>query len=159
LRRKTVCSILGSSSHGSYYKGFEREKPGLPGANKSVQLQPHENTDPLILEFDEDFCLQITVRPDLPMLAGIYLVVDLLRKIEPYLQTLLVVDEGEYWDTKDIDLLQLHIDNCFNNGQRSTVNGQRTTVTAIDDLKMENEKMDGPFRLQNGRSINLMEEE
>ncbi len=53
-------------------------------------------------------------------------------------------DDGEYWETTDINLLQQHIDNCFK---------------AIEEMKQEDATMNGPYRLENGRIIDLMQNE
>ncbi len=72
------------------------------------------------------------------------LVIDLLRQVEPFFHNFQVVDEGEYWETGDINNLQQHLDYCFR---------------AIADTKKENPTLEGPFRLNNGRIVDLMEKE
>lgn len=72
------------------------------------------------------------------------LIIDLLKQIEPYFDNLIVEDEGEYWETSDVNLLQQHIDTCNR---------------VSEEMKKENSKMNGPFRLENGRIVDLMEDD
>jgi hypothetical protein len=112
------------------------------GPTKGIQLQPDVNCDPLILEFDKNFYLQEYCKTQFADISVHILVVDLLRQIAPYFQNFVVEDEGDYWNTRDINILQWHIDNCFQ---------------AIEDAKKEDATMDGPYRLSNGRIVDLMQ--
>jgi hypothetical protein len=112
------------------------------GPTKGIQIQPDESNDPLILEFDENLYLQEYCKTQFADISVHILIIDLLRQIQPFFATLIVEDEGEYWGTSDINILQRHLDNCFR---------------AIEDAKNENSKLEGPFRLQNGRIVDLME--
>jgi hypothetical protein len=114
------------------------------GPTKDIQIQPDENSDPVILEFDENGYLQEYCKTQFADVSVHIFVVSLLRQIERFFQNFLVVDEGEYWETSDINNLQQHIDNCFQ---------------AIEDAKKENATLEGPFRLNNGRIVDLMESE
>ena len=66
-----------------------------------------------------------------------------MKQIEPLFDNLIVIDEGEYWDTNDIKLLDKLINDCF---------------VAIENAKQKNPKSTGPYRVQ-GRIIDLMESE
>ena len=112
------------------------------GPTKGIQIQPDENSDPLILEFDENSYLQDYCKTQFADVSVHILVISLLKEIEPYFDSLSVFDEGEYWETSDINNLQQHIDNCFQ---------------AIEDAKKENATLEGPFRLNNGRIVDLIE--
>ena len=114
------------------------------GSTKGIQLQPDSNSDPFILEFDENLYLQEFCKTQFADLNIHILIVDLLKRIEPYFENLVVEDEGEYWETSDVKLLEKHIDN---------------SNRASDDMKRENNKMNGPFRLKNGRIIDLIEDD
>jgi hypothetical protein len=112
------------------------------GPVKGVQIQPDANTDPLILEFDENLYVQEYCKTQFADIEVHIRVVELLRQIEPYFVNLSVIDEGEYWESSDINRLQELIDDCFD---------------LIEQAKKENPKLDGPFRYGNGRIIDLME--
>jgi hypothetical protein len=53
----------------------------------------------------------------------------------------MVNDEGEYWETNDIRILQEHIDNCNR---------------VMEEQKTKNPKMNGPYRMSNGRIFDLL---
>lgn len=112
------------------------------GPTKGIQIQPDDNSDPLVLEFDKNLYLQEYCKTQFADISVHILIIELLRQIQPYFTTIKVEDEGEYWETSDINILQQHLDNCFQ---------------AIEDAKNENSKLDGPFRLQNGRIVDLIE--
>ena len=142
-----------AEAHGLEYFLFQEENKLLQrvkdeqdwhyeGPTKGIQIQPNENSDPLVLEFDENLYLQEYCKTQFADISVHILIIDLLRQIQPFFTALKVEDEGEYWETSDINILQQHIDNCFQ---------------AIEDAKNENSKLKGPFRLQNGRIVDLME--
>lgn len=142
-----------AESNGLEYFLFQEEKKLLQrvkdeqdwdyeGPTKGIQIQPDVSSDPLIFEFDENLYLQEYCKTQFADISVHILIIDLLRQIQPFFATLIVEDEGEYWETSDINILQQHLDNCFQ---------------AIEDAKNENSKLDGPFRLQNGRIVDLME--
>ena len=114
------------------------------GSTKGIRIQPDLNCEPLILEFDENLYVQEFCKTQFADISVHILVVDLLRQIQPYFDNFIVEDEGEYWETSDINVLQHHIDNCFR---------------AIEDMKKENDKVNGPIQLENGRIIDLMEDD
>ncbi len=114
------------------------------GSTKGIQLQPDSNSDPFILEFDENLYVQEFCKTQFADLSVHILIINFLKQIQPYFDNFTVDDEGEYWDTFDVKLLQQHVDNCNH---------------ASDEMKRENNKMNGPFRLKNGRIIDLMEDD
>ncbi len=130
------------------YKKLERVKDeqnwDYEGPVRGIKIQPDPDSDPLWLEFDKnnyvaEFCKT--------QFAGIEIhlkLISFLREIEPLFAELEVTDEGEYWETNDIVLLQKRLDDYFK---------------AAEELKAENPKIDGPFRLKDGRIVDLMEED
>lgn len=114
------------------------------GTTKGIMIQPDVNCDPLNLEFDKDFYVQEFCKTQFADISVHILIIELLRKIEPYFENLKVEDEGEYWKTKDINRLQKLLDNCFR---------------AIEEAKKENKSFSGPYRLKDGRIVDLMEDE
>jgi hypothetical protein len=107
-----------------------------------IIIQPDENTDPLIFEFDENNYIQNYCKTQYADIDIHIKIIELLKLIEPYFEELNVIDEGEYWDTGDKNLLRKLIDDCF---------------VAIENAKKENSKINGPYRTKKGRIIDLME--
>jgi hypothetical protein len=111
------------------------------GPTKGIAIQPDENSDPLNLEFDQDLYVQEFCKTQFSDISVHIIIVDFLRQIEPHFETFKVDDEGEYWDTSDFSILQEHLDKCFK---------------AIEEAKKENTALQGPFRLDDGRIVDLM---
>lgn len=111
------------------------------GITRGIRIQPHDNSDPLNLEFDKDNYMQEYCKTQFAEIDTHIKIVDFLRQIEPYFEKLNVEDKGEYWETKSVEILQKHIDNCF---------------AAIEDLKKERKDLSGPYRIEDGRIIDLM---
>jgi len=111
------------------------------GPTMGILIKPDENSDPLNIEFDRDYYIQEYCKTQFADISVHILVIDLLRQLETYFETLTVFDEGEYWETRDLSRLQNHIDNCFK---------------AIEEAKQEDNSLDGPFRLKDGRIVDLM---
>lgn len=130
------------------YKLLERVKDekdwNYEGSTKGLRLQPDLNCDPLILEFDEDLYVQEFCKTQFADTSIHILIISLLRQIQSYFDNLIVENEGEYWETSDTNLLKQHIDTCNR---------------VSEEMKKENSKMSGPFRLQNGRIVDLMEDD
>lgn len=113
------------------------------GPTKGIRIQPNENSDPLWIEFDKDNYIQEYCKTQF---AGIDIhikIISLLKEIKPNFIDLSVTDEGEFWDTEDKYFLQT----CLNNYH-----------DAAEKAKSKNPKLKGPYRLEDGRIIDLMED-
>jgi len=129
----------------SEFKKLGRVKDELDwdyeGQVKGIQIQPHENSDPLLLEFDKNLYLQEYCKTQFAGIATHISIIEFLKEIESHFNCLEVIDEGEFWETSNIELLEEHFDNCFN---------------AIENAKEENPNLDGPYRIGD-RIIDLMD--
>ncbi|WP_428661774.1 hypothetical protein [Runella sp.] len=114
------------------------------GPTKGIKIQPDENSDPLWLEFDKNNYIQEYCKTQFAGIDTHLQIISLLKEIQPHFVYLQVTDEGEYWDTQDKALLQECLDNYFD---------------AAEKAKAENSKLNGPYRLQDGRIIDLMEDD
>lgn len=114
------------------------------GPTKGIKIQPNENSDPLWLEFDEDNYIQEYCKTQFAGIETHLQIISLLKEIQPHFISLQVKDEGEYWDTQDKKLLQEWLNNYFE---------------AAENAKAKNPKLNGPYRLGEGRLIDLMEDE
>jgi hypothetical protein len=80
------------------------------GPVKGIVIHPHEDCDTVRLEFDRDLYIQEFTKTQFAG-AQIHLqVLELLKAIEPFFTELKIEDEGEYWETKDFQLLESHIE-------------------------------------------------
>lgn len=114
------------------------------GLTRGVRIQPNENSDPLLLEFDKDNYIQEYCKTQFVEKEIHIKIIGLLRQIKPYFQELSVIDEGEYWDSNDPNLLQQHLDDCF---------------YAIEEAKKEDESLSGPYRVEGNRIVDLISNE
>jgi hypothetical protein len=111
------------------------------GTTKGVLIQPDPNSDPLNLEFDNELYMQDFCKTQFSDVSVHILIVSFLHDIASYFDSFIVIDEGQYWDTSDIIILQNHFDACFN---------------AIEEAKQNDDSLSGPYRLKDGRIVDLM---
>ena len=112
------------------------------GTGKGIRLQPHDNSDPLILEFDKNLYIQEFCKTQFSDISVLIDIVDFLRDIESHFDKLSVIDEGEFWETNDIKLLEQKFEDFF---------------VAFENAIQENPKLKGPFKMSDGRIVDLME--
>lgn len=111
------------------------------GATRGIIIQPHDTSDPLILEFDTDNYIQEYCKTQFSDIIIHSKVVSLLKQIEDCFIDLQVTDEGEFWETGNIELLTTHFNNCF---------------LVMETEMKENPDLNGPYRVEDGRIIDLM---
>jgi hypothetical protein len=112
------------------------------GPVKGIQLQPHDNADPLVLEFDKDLYIQEFCKTQFSDISTHIDIIQFLRDIESHFNKLSVIDEGEFWETNDIKLLEQKFEDFF---------------VAFDNAIQQNPKLRGPFKMSDGRIVDLME--
>ena len=111
------------------------------GATKGIIIQPHETCDPLILEFDANNYIQEYCKTQFADIIIHSKVIGLLRQIEDCFIDLQVTDEGAFWETENVELLSAHFNDCF---------------LEIEEAMKENPKLNGPYRVEDDRIIDLM---
>jgi len=112
------------------------------GPVKGIQFFPDENSEPIVLEFDKDYYIQEFCKTQFAGISTHIEVIEFLRDIKPYFLELKVLDEGEFWETSDIKILEQRFENFF---------------VAFDEAKEKNPKLKGPYRSSDGRIIDLIE--
>jgi hypothetical protein len=129
-----------AEAHAVLKRVIDEQPVDYLGPTVGVQLRPHEAAEPLRLEFDADnFCQDYCKTQFAPVQTHIQ-VTELLRLLQPQFSVLTIVDEGEYFETRDLEKLQSHLDNCFK---------------AMERLVAEKPSRSGPVRLPSGRIIDL----
>lgn len=111
------------------------------GPVRGIQIQPHETSEPLFLEFDTDLYIQEYCKTQFAGITTHIEIIQFLREIEPHFEKLTVFDEGDFWDTNDIQVLEQKFEDFF---------------VAFDQARQENPKLKGPFMVGD-RIIDLME--
>ncbi|UOE37011.1 hypothetical protein [Chryseobacterium oryzae] len=111
------------------------------GLTKGIQVQPHENSEPLNFEFDKDLYIQEYCKTQFAEIETHLKIIELIKVIQDNFETLKIFDEGEFWETNDINLLKEHWENFY---------------IAMNEAIEENNELQGPFKMENGRIIDLM---
>jgi hypothetical protein len=83
------------------------------GATRGIILYPHEDSEPLRLEFDRDLFVQDFIKTQFAPIGIHIKVVRLLKAIAPQFTSLIVDDEGEFWDGESVDQLARNLQACF----------------------------------------------
>jgi len=110
------------------------------GPVKGIQIQPHEFSDPLVLEFDSESFIQEFCKTQFAGIATHIEVIGFLKSILPHFEMLKVTDEGRLWETNDIENLETKFEKNF---------------ALMEKAKQESPKLNGPYRLGD-RIIDLM---
>ena len=108
------------------------------GPVRGIQFHADENCDPFVLEFDDNLYIQQFCKTQFAGISTHVEMIQLLRDIEPCFETLVVLDEGDFWMTSDISTLEQRFE---------------TNFAAAEEMKKENPKLKGPIRLLNGRIL------
>jgi hypothetical protein len=111
------------------------------GPVTGVQLMPHKDSEPLILEFDDQLVVQEYCKTQFAPIATHMDIVRFLRAIEPQFEWFDVFDEGGYWETGDAEVLR----KAFSDFEK-----------AKDAAIAEDPELSGPVRHSSGRIIDLM---
>ncbi|HLZ41530.1 MAG TPA: hypothetical protein VKQ11_11230 [Candidatus Sulfotelmatobacter sp.] len=82
------------------------------GPSKGILLYLHDDCDPLRLEFDRELYVQEWVKTQFAGVDTHIRLIQILRDIEGFFQTLAVNDEGEYWESENREALAKHIRRC-----------------------------------------------
>ena len=94
--------------HDVLNREIDEESCDYEGPVRGVALYPHEDCEPVRLEFDADLFVQEFTKTQFAGVAIHCAVVALLRDLEPHFVELEVFDEGEYWDSGDLERLEEH---------------------------------------------------
>ena len=110
------------------------------GPTRGIVLYPHENSEPLRLEFDRDLIVQEFIKTQFAPAEIHVKIVGFLKEIVPHFEALTVEDEGEYWDTGGLDVLENH---------------RQAIFRALSDELSASADLVGPVRLRSGRIADL----
>jgi hypothetical protein len=95
--------------HATLSRFVDEEERIYEGPTAGLTVFPHEQAEPVELEFDDSLFTQGYTKTQFAP-ADIHVkVVELLRVLEPLFVELKVYDEGEYWETRDLTRLRSHI--------------------------------------------------
>jgi hypothetical protein len=111
------------------------------GPTKGVELHPHPGSEPIRLEFDQNLYIQEYTKTQFaPPEVHMWLVA-LLDLLAPHFKVLKVIDEGEYFESRDAELLLGHLDRC---------------LEVLNEHLAKDATLRGPVRLPSGRIADLI---
>ena len=113
------------------------------GPVKGIEIFPHEACEPFRLEFDRDLYIQEFTKTQFAPVEIHVLLVDFLRSNLEMFESIEVIDEGEFFDTNDLELLNKHLQACN---------------ALLEQYLEQPDKYYGPVKLENGRIVDLMEQ-
>lgn len=99
-----------AEAHVELVRVVDEEEIPYTGRTRGVELRPHEECDPIRLEFGDDLFVQDYVKTQFAGAETHVQVVELLREIQPCFRDLEVFDEGEFWESYDHNVLRKHIE-------------------------------------------------
>ncbi|MER8547284.1 MULTISPECIES: hypothetical protein [unclassified Mesorhizobium] len=106
-----------------------------------IELQPHPNSEPLRLEFDNHLFVQQHCKTQFSGAGAHIEIIRFLREITRLFSSLNVVDEGEYWELSDPSILQSNFDNVD---------------AMLAEILLKDPTARGPIRLETGRIIDVI---
>jgi len=114
------------------------------GPVKGVEIRPHKNSECLSLVFDRELYVQEHIKTQFAPREVHVAVANLLKRVAPYFETLKVTDEGEYYDSNNLEKLEEHIEWCYK---------------VLDEYLEQEAKYYGPVRSADGRIIDVLEKD
>ncbi len=110
------------------------------GSTKGIRIEVDENCDPFNLEFDNDNYIQEYCKTQFTDIDNHVKLINFLKTLKSNFEDLNVTDEGEYWETGNRETLINHIKTCFHQ---------------MEWAKQNDESLDGPFIVADGRIADL----
>lgn len=111
------------------------------GSTRGIRIQPYDNSDPFNLEFDEDNYIQEYCKTQFTNVEIHIKLIKFLESIISNFEQLNIYDEGEYFELRNIEILDNHIKTCF---------------YQIEMAKQNDKSLDGPFRIEDDRIADLI---
>ena len=112
------------------------------GPAKGIEIRPHESSEPLRLIFDKELYVQDYIKTQFAPVEIHVTVSNFLKRLEQHFERFEVTDEGEYYDTNDLEKLKDNIQWCYK---------------GLDEYLDQKDKYYGPVRSADGRIIDVLE--
>ncbi len=137
VREGWLYHFLNDSISGDQTEKLADELPIPP----PLVLQPFPLCEPMLFEFDQKLRTQGWVKTQFAHHSVHVKIVELLRSVEEYFESLTVADEGELWQTGDEAVLREHFSVC---------------ARRIESEKTNDPNLIGPVCLRDGRILDLV---
>lgn len=127
--------------NGTLERVVDEEERDYHGRVRGLVLHPSADAEPFALLFGDDLFLQDYCKTQFAGTETHVSVIALLREISPYFDQLEVIDEGEFWESRDLPRL------------RALFAGFDTTLS---NYLAENPNAQAKVRLPSGRIIDVI---
>lgn len=131
-----------SSKDGQLKRIIEEKDKDYKGRITGVVVRITDNCEPLHFQFDDNLFMQDYVKTQFAGAEVHVQIVELLESLRPYFTKINVVDEGDYWDSRDRMFLEGHI---------AKVN------SIISDIKQKNPQAQGSLPMKSGRIADIVQ--
>ena len=131
-----------SAERGKLERVMDEKDKDYAGKITGIVIYPHEKCEPLHIQFGDDLFMQDYVKTQF---AGATLHLDIIAffdELKPCFRKLDILDEGDYWETRDRAVLEKHI---------ATVN------KVIEDIKKRKPDAKGAVILPSRRIADVIE--
>jgi hypothetical protein len=109
---ETLLTERFENSHAKLGRVRDERPCDYVGPTKGIVLYLHEDCEPLRLEFDRELYVQEWVKTQFAGVDTHIRLIQILRDIARFFQTLSVNDEAEYWESENREVLAEHIRRC-----------------------------------------------
>lgn len=134
--------VEASSPNGVLERVIDEKNRDYRGRITGITIYPSPKCEPINIQFGDDLFIQDFVKTQFAG-AGVHQdVIALFDVLKPHFEKLEIVDEGDYWDSRDPKVLKDHI---------SKIN------EVMEDMKQKNSDIKGPVFLPSGRIIDVTE--
>ena len=131
-----------SAPHGKLERVIDEKNKDYEGEITGVVLYPNPKCEPVYVQFGDDLFLQDFVKTQFAGADTHLDIIALFDAIKPFFRKLVLVDEGDYWETRDRAALEKHI---------ATVNKM------IEDLKRQKPSTRSSVVLPSGRIADVIQ--
>ena len=131
-----------SADKGKLERVVDEKNKDYEGRITGIVIYPGKNCEPLYLQFGDDLFMQDYTKTQFAGPAVHLDIIALFDELKPHFRKLDILDEGEYWETRNRAVLEKHI---------ATVNKM------IEEIKRQKPQTKGPFTLPSGRIADVIE--
>ncbi|CCB86685.1 putative uncharacterized protein [Parachlamydia acanthamoebae UV-7] len=114
------------------------------GPIKGITVNTHETCEDLCFAFDNDLFFQEYVKTQYAPSDVHVEIINLLRSLQEHTKELVVDDEGQYWDTQDLETLNANL---------------QETQELLEEILNDNPSCEGPVWLPDGRIADFVEKD
>ncbi len=134
--------IDASAADGTLERVIDEKNKDYKGRITGIRIHPGPKCEPINIQFGDDLFMQDFVKTQFAG-ADVHIeVIALFDELKPHFAKLGIIDESEYWDTRNKEVLEGHISKID---------------SIIKEMKQSNPSAKGPVFLPSGRIADITE--